>query len=245
MFGNPVLGPRIVPFGQPRLQTDELPNGHPAFRVTQRFGDWDALFRNRIHGAIDIGNFYEGDAVLAMEDGFVIPLADPNGALGQEVQHDNGYRTQVWHLSRRVELMGTYVQRGRTIGYVGRTGLTISGAHVHVACFNAKGEQVDPWPLLDQNKAVGSGVVKFNDGVDGVNLRTSPDARQRNVYAVAYRDPKGIIRLSDNKRLGNTGSQRKLYATVKGSDGMQYFKLGIAGSGSYQYVQSRFMHRIA
>ena len=154
MFGNPVLGPRIVPFGQPRLQTDRLPNGHPGFRVTQRFGDPDAFFPGQIHGALDLGNYYEGDAVVAMEDGVVVPLADPNGALGQEVQHDNGYRTQSWHLKRRVDLLGMRINRGRTIGYVGKTGLTIAGAHLHLAVYDPDGQLVDPWPLLDQNKPV-------------------------------------------------------------------------------------------
>ena len=69
MFRNPVYGPRIVPFGQPSLSTDVLKNGHPAFSVTQRFHDWDAIFRNRVHGAMDIGNFYCGDNVLAMRAG--------------------------------------------------------------------------------------------------------------------------------------------------------------------------------
>lgn len=152
MFGNPVLGPRIVPFAQPRLSTDQLPNGHPAFRVTQRFNDWDAIFNTKHHGALDLGNFHCGDALLAMADGFCIPLEDPNGAMGQEVQHDNGYRTQIWHMSRRVNLIGERVKRGRTIGYVGKTGLNTAGCHAHVVVLNPKGQEVDPWPLLDQNR---------------------------------------------------------------------------------------------
>lgn len=154
MFGNPVLGPRIVPFASPRLETDVLPNGHPGFRVTQRFNDWDAIFHTEKHGALDIANFHCGDAVVAMADGVVTPLGDPNGAIGQNVDHDNGYSTQLYHLSRRVDLIGQRVKRGRTLGYVGKTGLNTAGCHLHVVVINPKRQLVDPWPLLDQNKPV-------------------------------------------------------------------------------------------
>lgn len=152
MFGNPVLGPRIVPFAQPRLEADVLPNGHPGFRVTQRFNDWDAIFHTRIHGALDVANFHCGDAVVAMGDGVVTPLGDPNGALGQNIDHGNGYSTQYYHLSRRVNLIGEQVKRGRTIGYVGKTGLNTAGCHLHIVVLNPKRQEVDPWPLLDQNR---------------------------------------------------------------------------------------------
>lgn len=153
MFGNPVMGPRIVPFGSARLQTDYLPNGHPGFRVTQRFSDWDTFFRDRLHAALDLANFQCGDAVLAADDGFVIPLADNNGAIGVEVQHPNGYRSQYWHLSRRAKESGS-VKRGQTVGYVGSSGIVIAGCHLHFVVLNPAGVPVDPWPLLDQNKPV-------------------------------------------------------------------------------------------
>jgi hypothetical protein len=244
MFGNPVLGPRIVPFGSARLPTDVLPNDHPAFRVTQRFNDWDAIFNTRKHGAMDLGNFHCGDAVVAMMDGVVTPLGDANGAIGQNIDHGNGYSTQYWHLSRRVDLFGQQVKKGRTIGYVGKTGLNTAGCHLHVVVYNPSRVLVDPWPLLDQNKVTTTGIVKFNAGVDGVNLRTAPDARQNNVYATAYKDPKGIVRRSDGQKIGNTSAQRLLYAVVRGSDGQSYNKLRLQGTGTYQYVQSRFMHRV-
>lgn len=152
MFGNPVLGPRIVPFASARLETDVLPNGHPGFRVTQRFDDWDAIFHTEKHGALDLGNWHCGDAVVAMADGVVTPLGDPNGAIGQNIDHDNGYSTQYYHLSRRVELIGQRVKKGRTIGYVGKTGLNTAGCHLHVVVINPKRQLVDPWPLLDQNR---------------------------------------------------------------------------------------------
>lgn len=154
MFDNPVGGPRIVPFGQPRKPTDVLKNGHPGFRVTQSFNHWDAIFRNRIHGAMDIGNFFCGDSLKAMDSGTAIHLRDPNGALGVEVRHPNGYRTQLWHMGR-ISLKvpsGSVVRAGERLGRVGRTGLDIGGCHCHVVVLDPTGRRVDPWPLLNQNR---------------------------------------------------------------------------------------------
>lgn len=151
MFRKPVGGPRIVPFAQPRTRTDYLANGHPGFRVTQRFGDWDAFFHNAIHGAMDIGNFYCRDRVVAMAAGYATRISDPNGALGVQVKHPNGYRTQYWHLSRyaaAVPAQGASVAEGTLIGYVGRTGLDLGGCHLHVVVINPQGTPVDPWPLI-------------------------------------------------------------------------------------------------
>ena len=148
MFRKPVGGPRIVPFGTARLKTDVLYNGHPGFRVTQRFGDYDAIFRNRIHGAMDIGNFYCGDSVYAMAAGIAHRLRDPNGALGVAVFHSNGYRTEVWHLSTYAVAHGASVRAGQRIGKVGSTGLDIGGCHAHVVVYDPSGRPVDPWPLI-------------------------------------------------------------------------------------------------
>lgn len=151
MFRKPVGGPRIVPFGSPRVPGDELRNGHPGFRVTQRFGDWDAFFKNRIHGAMDLGNFFCRDQVKAMMGGWAQRIADPNGALGVRVSHPNGWITEYWHLSRyaaAVPVQGRTVTEGQTIGYVGRTGLDLGGCHLHVRTINPDGIPVDPWPLI-------------------------------------------------------------------------------------------------
>lgn len=149
MFRKPVGGPRIVPFGVARTPKDVLANGHPGFRVTQQFGHWDAIFRMP-HLAMDIGNFYCGDRITAMEAGFVTLLRDPNGALGVRVSHPNGYKTEVWHLSRQRVANGSQVVRGQLIGTVGSTGLDIGGCHAHVVCIDPSGRAVDPYPLIDK-----------------------------------------------------------------------------------------------
>lgn len=152
MFSNPVYGPRIVPFGQPRTSADVLPNGRPAFRVTNRFTDPDPFNGYKPHGAIDIANYYCGDSVLNMLRGIAYLLKDPNGALGVEVRHPNGYKTQVWHLAKQTVKNGQSIYKGRRLGYVGKTGLDIGGCHIHIVCYDPLGRKVDIWPLLNQNR---------------------------------------------------------------------------------------------
>ena len=116
MFRNPVQGPRIVPFLQPRTTQDVLPNGHPGFRVTQRYGDRDAFGFPGIHGAMDIGNFWCGDKLLAMKYGTVQYLVDPNGALGIQLSHRNRWKTQIWHISRFRVPNGSIARRAQNGG---------------------------------------------------------------------------------------------------------------------------------
>ena len=149
-FRNPVGGPRIVPFGQARLKSDVLKNGHPGFRVTQSFNHFDVIFRNRIHGAMDIGNFWCGDSVLAMDSGTLTRMRDPNGALGVSILHPNGMRTEYWHLKRYAKFPSNgWIRKGSRIGYVGSSGLDIGGCHLHVVVRNAAGTAIDPWPYMN------------------------------------------------------------------------------------------------
>jgi len=160
MFHNPVYGPRIVPYLQPRLPTDLIPLKqdahsirHAGFRVTQKFNRAnDAYFPGKPHLALDMANYQCGESVLATLRGICYILRDPNGAIGVEIRHPNGWRTQYWHLSRVNIKNGQSVYRGRRIGWVGSTGLDIGGCHLHFVAINPQGVAVDPWPLLYQNR---------------------------------------------------------------------------------------------
>lgn len=248
-FGNPALGPRIVPFGVARTAADVLPNGRPAFRITQRYGDWDAFFRDRIHGATDIGNFYCGDSIIAMDGGWASLLRDPNGALGVRLRHANGWHTEYWHLGRALVSEGQWASKGQPVGSCGNSGLDIGGCHCHIKMQTAAGVWVDPAPYFNRTETA-TRYIKFNTGVDGVRLRTAPDARKANIYATVWKAGTGIgcdIRkgvLRDGPWIGNTEARRTLYAYVIGPDGMRYCKLKLAGTGIYTYVQSQFTHRV-
>lgn len=146
---NPTQGPRVVPFATMRTASDKLPNGRPAFRVTQRFWDRDR-YLGGYHNAIDLGNYYCGDALLASHSGWVRNLKDIYGALIVEIVESNGNHTGYGHLSRFARAGGQWVNPGNVIGYVGATGL---GGVCHVHYYRRQsGRLVDPWPLLDQNQ---------------------------------------------------------------------------------------------
>jgi murein DD-endopeptidase MepM/ murein hydrolase activator NlpD len=161
---NPVEGPRIVPFGQPVLSTDKLPNGFRSFRVTQTFDNIDAYWQSQHpgatatqlasaprHRAIDLGNTRCGDKVLAALAGKAITGRDSAGALYVIVDHGNGWVTRYWHLDGWTIPQGVWVAvaAGQQIGIVGDTGL---GAICHLHFEAAyQGVKQDPWKLLAQN----------------------------------------------------------------------------------------------
>jgi len=159
-----------VPFGSARLASDRLPNGHPGFRVTQRFSDLDAYFHDRIHGAIDIANFYCGDTLLSMIAGRVEHLQDPNGALCLRIVSSDGkHAAELWHVARRLVAHGSSIAKGQPVATVGSTGLDIAGCHCHIRYIRF-GVPVDPWPWLDQNIAR---KAKFNSA-GPIHIRTGP-----------------------------------------------------------------------
>ena len=233
MFGNPVEGPRIVPFGEARGPADYISrNGHVAFRVTQRYGDWDAYFRDRVHGAMDVANYWCGDRVLAMESGTVRILRDPNGALGVEVQHASGYRTQIWHVTRIVVATGARVARGQHIAHVGSTGLNIGGCHAHVVVLDPSGRNVDPWPLLDQNSSYR--VLKG----PGINIRSKPSL-QSVIYATS--EAGGIRRRYDRKIIAPL-STRMRYRRTLVVNGTAWDEVLLYGS--YRWVASSLLNKV-
>ena len=228
MFENPVLGPRIVPFGAARTATDVLPNGHPSFRVTQRFADLDAFFRDRIHGAIDVANFgFAGEQAKAMAGGVTTLLRDPNGALGVDVRHPNGWRSQLWHLARFDVGNGVSVKTGQLVGLVGNTGLDIGGRHLHIVVLDPAGNPRDPWPLLNQN-ITSYRVLKGYP----INIRNAPVTGK--VYASSAK--RGIVRADDGVVLAPLNHRMRYGGTVKGADGMAWDKVYLRSK--YRYVRS-------
>lgn len=239
MIGDMTTAPRIVPFGAARLLNDRMSNGHPAMRVTQRFSDLDAFFGDRPHGAMDIANFYCGDALYAPISGTATQWRDPNGALGLRVT-SGLVVVEAWHLSKFGVSHGAAVNKNSTIiGYVGSSGLDIGGCHVHVkASTNGGSSWRDPWPLLDQNSAVR---IRFNAST-GINIRTGPGTFGNRSPAPLYATLVSgrIRRASDNKDLGSATAMYTAKRPVLGSN----HGIGSKGNdwtpvyigGAYRYV---------
>ncbi len=211
---NPTQGPRIVPFGVTRTSNDVLPNGQPSFRVTQRFGDTDRYFGGP-HGAIDIGNYRCGDALLAAVAGTIRNVKDAYGALITEIKEPSGALVGYGHLSRFDRANGSQVIAGAVIGYVGDTGLG-GVCHCHFYRKDATGKLLDPWPLLDQNIVAPPQRGRLNG--DGINVRTTAGTVGGAPGAIYATSVSGRIRRrSDLADLGAVTSYYAARAAVRGA----------------------------
>ncbi len=213
---NPTQGPRIVPFGTTRAASDVLPNGRPAFRVTQRFGDPDAYFPGQRHGAIDLGNYSCGDTLLAAVAGTIRNVKDSYGALITEIVEPSGAKVGYGHLSRFARANGEQVIPGMVIGFVGDTGLG-GVCHCHFYRKGADGQLVDPWPLLEQNAAAAASLRARLTG-NGINVRAgsgSVGGAMNSIYAVTVSDR--IRRANDRADLGAVTSYFPARSAVRGA----------------------------
>lgn len=97
-------------------------------------------YKSKYHNGVDIAAPI-GTEVYAAESGRVINVGDqdkycPKGAYGKFVviKHDNGLTTLYGHLSKYNVSIGTRVERGQLIGYIGKTGYA-TGPHLHFTVF--------------------------------------------------------------------------------------------------------------
>lgn len=67
-----------------------------------------------------------------------------------EIKHENGFLSRYLHMKKDsiVVKKGQYIQKGATLGYMGKTGKGVTGPHCHLAVVNTKGNYVDPLPYL-------------------------------------------------------------------------------------------------
>ena len=150
----------------------DLPLGCPLFgcprKVTSVVGD-DRDGGARLHNGIDILSD-QHEAVRTVADGEVIlagvDLGDqglknldparggmvPHSRIGPrgllvKVRHPGGLISEYMHLSAYRVVKDQKVKRGQVLGYVGRTGMKESDAHLHMG-FVLDGQHLDPMPLL-------------------------------------------------------------------------------------------------
>ncbi len=122
-------------------------------RISSVFGNREhpILGGVRMHKGIDYAAAY-GTPVRAIGDGIVVRKGWGNGYGNVlEIRHPNGYVTRYGHLSRYASniRVGSHVERGGIVAYVGSTGLS-TGPHLHFEVL-VNGEQRDPRKALSQN----------------------------------------------------------------------------------------------
>lgn len=115
-------------------------------RVTSRFGYRidPFTYQEKYHSGIDIDGFgNDGNIIVAADSGTVITASYDSG-YGNYVVIDHGNYTQTLyaHMSGMAVSVGTWVEQGQTIGYLGATGRA-TGTHCHYEIF-VDGGRVDP-----------------------------------------------------------------------------------------------------
>jgi len=97
------------------------------------------------HDGIDM-QANNGDTVRADGDGYV----DRIDTIGEDARgkriviiHDDGYKSEYWHLTSLTVQEGDRIKAGQPIGTVGKTGRA-TGPHLHYGVKNPKGEWIDP-----------------------------------------------------------------------------------------------------
>lgn len=123
-------------------------------RVTQGYGATSFArsrygYRGKWHNGIDIGSPL-GTPIYAANAGLVLNIGDqdkycPRGAYGKYLvlRHSNNLTTLYAHLSRMAVEVGTKINRGDLIGYVGNTGYS-RGAHLHLTVYDSQTFQMRP-----------------------------------------------------------------------------------------------------
>ena len=115
----------------------------------------------RFHKGIDFAAPY-GSPIVASADGRVV-YAGWHGGHGNYVMLDNGsaIRTGYGHMSRIIARLGSIVQQGQVIGYVGSTGLS-TGPHLHYEVYR-NGQAINPASFTFSSTAqlAGAALARF------------------------------------------------------------------------------------
>lgn len=145
-----------------------LPLDAPPRKITSGLGDERAEGARR-HKGVDFSSTF-GEPVRAVADGKVyfagidarvgpslrmkseaaqkLPAARLGaGGLYVMVRHEGGLVSVYMHLASYVVQSSAQVKQGQLLGYVGRTGMKISSAHLHFE-LRVQGKHIDPIPYL-------------------------------------------------------------------------------------------------
>lgn len=128
-----------------------------AFKITTPFGVKAAL-GGQMHDGIDFAA-PEGTPVYAPADGQARAFTNEGGGNMIELTHPGGLVTGFAHLQRSVVKTGEAVRQGQLIGYTGKTGSLVTGAHLHFYVKQA-GKNINPLDIFDFDGQVPSSVYQ-------------------------------------------------------------------------------------
>jgi murein DD-endopeptidase MepM/ murein hydrolase activator NlpD len=122
--------PAISPVKNPTVVSGFGMRYHPIYKILRR------------HTGVDIIG-KKGTPIYATADGVVSSESDGSGyGIAVIINHGRGYQTLYGHLSKKNVRDGQKVKRGKIIGYMGSTGLSV-GVHLHYEVIK-NGEKVNP-----------------------------------------------------------------------------------------------------
>lgn len=143
----------------------------------------DSFNAHRARGSVNPGQDYAvpvGTAVRAPAAGYIAVDDDgSSGAAGISVviYHDNGYSSDLMHLSRNVVRAGQRVAQGQVVGYSGNTGAS-TGPHLHWTLRNRKSSSYNGVGNVDPEAHLsGSGTTP------ATSAGTRTDQERLNVWA--------------------------------------------------------------
>jgi murein DD-endopeptidase MepM/ murein hydrolase activator NlpD len=151
------------------------------------------------HLALDFGAA-EGTPIKAQVAG-IVSFAGKAGGYGNQIQlnHGAGTQTRYSHLSRFGVKDGDRVEKGDTIGYVGKTG-TATGAHLHYEVL-VNGKKVDPSKKLfatDETAVADSAQTVFDQLEDFGNQAADRIAQVKGQFDTVPRDVDNASRAIDD-----------------------------------------------
>lgn len=118
--------------------------------ITSRYGLRKAPLKgaSTFHKGVDIA-MSKNTPIYATHDGIVVENKYNNKS-GNYIKLENGnIATRYLHLNSSIVSVGTKVQKGELIGYMGTTGNS-TGVHLHYEVL-INGKQVDPYPYLKKD----------------------------------------------------------------------------------------------
>jgi murein DD-endopeptidase MepM/ murein hydrolase activator NlpD len=141
-----------------------VPGGYITSLFGPRTHPVTGISSGKNHGALDIGAQpgAVGKPIVAPTDGQVVMRSDnvttrAGRTLG--LQHKDGWSSTYSHLLTSPLKVGDRVKRGQVIAYMGNTGSSSTGPHLHWVVRSPDGQKQDPLQVLWGPQPLGSGLA--------------------------------------------------------------------------------------
>lgn len=141
------------------------------YTITSIYGDriHPKTGKKQFHKGIDLGGrLANGTPIYAPYNGILKTSIDKKGGNIATIEHDANFKTRYMHLQSFYKTSG-YIKQGDIIGFLGNTGSSSTGPHLHFEVWE-NGKHVDPAPYLfgwtliknDKKKTFSKSIQKYS-----------------------------------------------------------------------------------